>query len=240
MAKLNFFFWVRTDKHKWEILQEKAKQLKDEKPDKAIQLLKKAEKLMKKADFKPVSLLEIRLAIVTILYEHEQNEEAEKMLLDELEQAKKWKIGRHEVKAAEKIYKERLKSLHNIEKTLGEKNRDYELKKELNEFPDFERNLYCKTIYKKMRVFYERTKQYEKAVPVALGEVYAEYENHIHVFSKYGDPISPDFKPVLRCLKKLGRETDMQRIEMIFSNYMTEPDSTNCWRMIDEVQACFG
>lgn len=240
MAKLNFFFWVRTDKQKWEILQEKAKQLKDEKPDKAIQLMKKSEKLMKKADFKPVSLLGIRLAIVTILYEHERNEEAERMLLDEFEQAKKWKIGRHEVKAAEKIYKERLKSLYNLEKTSGEKIRDYDLKKELNEFPDFERNLYCMDIYKKMRIFYERTKQYEKAVPFALAEVYTQYENHIHVSSKYGDPISPDFKSVLRSLKKLGRETDMQRIETVFSNYMTEPDSTNCWHMIDEVRALLG
>lgn len=214
MLQLGFHFWVNTKKHKWDRLQEKANELKEEQPEKAIKLLKKTEKVMKRADFKPVSLLGVRLQIAVILYEHGRTEEAETMLLAEYSRAKKWKIGRKEEREAK-----RQRELYKMEKYPGN-------------FPDWERNLYCKAIYGRLRSFYEQTKQYEKAVPWALAEVYAHYENQLQVSWK--DNISPDFKPVLRCLKKCKREAEMPDLEKIFWEYAKNPDCSMCWRMIDE------
>ena len=64
MANLNLFFWIRTDKSKWEILHKQAQELKDENPDKAINLLRKVETIQKKEG---VGTLSTRLEIVTIL-----------------------------------------------------------------------------------------------------------------------------------------------------------------------------
>jgi hypothetical protein len=188
----------------------------------------------KKEAFDPIPQLEARLKIATALYEQGRNDEAEKMLLDEYAEARKWEIGKREIAAAEKRHAERIRMIKNAAKFTGEKIKDYELKKCDNEFPDWERNLYCKRIYSKLRIFYERTKQYEKAVPFALAEAYAEYENRIHGFSMYGDPISPDFKAVLRCLKRCKREDAMPSLEKIFMQYAASPDSSMCWRMLDE------
>ena len=236
MANLNLFFWIRTDKSKWEILHKQAQELKDENPDKAINLLRKVETIQKKEG---VGTLSTRLEIVTILYSHDRNDEAEAMLFDELGRAQEMKVGPREIKAAEKRYKDRIAALKQSSKFMGEKPKDYELKKSGDEFPDWGRNLYCKSIYSKFRIFYERIKQYEKAVPFAMAEAYAEYENHVHGFSMYGDPISPEFKAVLRCLKRCNREAEMPELEKKFWRYAEKPDSAMCWQMLDELRKLF-
>lgn len=261
MLGLSFFFWANHDSKKIMDLRKKAKEVRDKNPDKAIKLLEKVAKIEEKrggnGSYIRLEIVKILyfngrtaeaekmlqaeydnggnpLEIATILYCNGRNDEAERILLDEYVVVRKWKIGKDEVKAANKMYKDRMKALFNSAKFMGEEVKDYEIQKELAEFPDFSRNIYCKNIYSKLRIFYERNKQYEKAVPWAMAEAYAKYENHYHGFSKFGDPIIPDFKPVLRCLKKCKREAEMPELEKIFWQYADPPDSERCWRMIDE------
>jgi len=113
--------------------------------------------------------------------------------------------------------------------------RRLQLEKRADGPADFDRNLYCKAIYTKLRTCYELAKRFDKALVFAMAQVYAEYENSLHIDLER----QPDFKPVLRCLKKLGREDDMERLQAVFGKYARKPDSTKCWRMIDEIQENF-
>ena len=107
-------------------------------------------------------------------------------------------------------------------------------KRNLDENADFNRNLYCKEIYEKIRIFYERVmKNYVSAIPFAMAEAYSKYENATH--NMYCDEPEADFKAVLRCLKKVGMEKEMQSLEEVFWKYAASPDSTKCWSMINEV-----
>ena len=199
-------------------------------PDKAVALLRRAEVLQRKAGLHKSLLLQTRLRIATVLYESGRFEEAGTALLEKLRAARKWVIGREDIEAADKKYQERIR----ITREFDSKLKDYERKRNIDENPDFERNLYCKEIYSKLRVFYEKFERFDKALPFAMAEAYPKFENQTHDMCE--DDPKPDFKQVLRCLKKLKRETEMQDLEEIFWKYAKKPDSTLCWRMIDELQ----
>lgn len=211
-------------------LEKRATAVKKEKPDEAIELLHQAEAILKKAGFGTSG---IRLRIATVLYEAKRFDEAEALLLEEYRAARKWVIGKREFDAADAKYHERIRDT----KRLYGKIADHERNRNGDECADFYRNLHCKDIYAKLRTCYERAKRFDKALPFAMAEAYAGYENRCH--DMYADDPQPDYKAVLRCLKKLGREDDMERLQAVFGKYAREPDSTKCWRMIDEIQEKF-
>lgn len=222
---LKVFFWVNHKKTKDQKLLKQASELKATNPDEAIRLLEKAHEIQVKQG---TSGLETRLRIATVLYENRRFDEAEKVLTDEYLKARKWVIGKDEIAESERRYKERLRMGISA---------PYEKKREGAENPDFWRNLYCKSIYSKLRVCYEKQKKYAAALPYALAEAYAVYENRTH--NIYCDAPQADFKAVIHCLKKLEMENDMPKIENVFSKYAKNPDSEKCWRMIDEVSSTF-
>lgn len=107
------------------------------------------------------------------------------------------------------------------------------LEKKADTPADFYRNLCCKAIYAKLRTCYERAKRFDKALPFAVAEAYAGYENRTH--DMYADNPQPDYKAVARCLAKLGRPDLMPAIQAAFAKYAQKPDSTKCWRLIDDI-----
>ena len=231
MSFLNVLFGSTPDAkiQKARSLEARATELKNNKPDEAVNLLEKVEKLQKDAGCQPITMLQTRLRVATILYENEQYKRAEDMLLEEYENAKKWEIGKKESKVSDLKYKQRL----HLSSKEG-KIQKYEQKRNLDENADFNRNLYCKEIYEKIRIFYERVmKNYVSAIPFAMAEAYSKYENATH--NMYCDEPEADFKAVLRCLKKVGMEKEMQSLEEVFWKYAASPDSTKCWSMINEV-----
>lgn len=211
-------------------LEKRATAVKKEKPDEAIELLRQAEAILKKADFDTSS---IRFRIATVLYEAKRFGEAEALLLDEYRTARKWVIGKREFDAANEKYSDRIR----LTKLSNGKLQKWEIKRDNNENPDFERNLYCKKIYTKLRTCYEKWKQFEKAIPFAMAEAYAEYENQCH--NMFNDDPQPDFKAVSKCLAKIEKPEMMSDLYAVFAKYSKNPDSTKCWQMIDEIQEKF-
>lgn len=183
--------------------------------EEAIKLLDELLQLQKKLRFTKICLLETRLRKATILYEHKQFDQAERFLLKELEV--KYELSETAYRNAEKQKQVRLKSGHSWPFP--------------EEFPDFERNLYFKRIYSKLRICYERMKRFEEASIFAVLELYATEENKIHGVFSADTPA--DWKFVKKNLLKCGKMSILPELESIFnSNFLPTPDQDKCRAML--------
>lgn len=209
----------------------KATELKKGFPDEAIATLRELETIeINRYHVSPQVTLNIRLRIVTILYEHRRFQAAEQMLEEEFKKAKAWTITSQDVEKANKLYQERLDSYKiGHGPILG-----WRLKRDIGENADFERNLYCKAIYTKFRILYEKQKKWDRALIYSMAEAYAQYENLVH--NVVVDSPTPDFKAVKRILKKANSEEIFDGLNDIFNLYTKSLDSEQCWKMIAELE----
>ena len=205
-------------------------------PDEAIQLLRMIEHLQCGIPMHPQAILETRLRIATVLYENARFGEAERLLLAELAAARRMKISKEDAAAADRHYHERLNFLQEQKELFEENIRDWELRRSLEEWPDFERNIYCLAVYSKLRIFYTKARRPDQALIFALAEAYAKYENSTH--NEYCDNPAPDFTTVEKLLRQLKSEEDIPQWRAFLLEYTApEPTCEGCWAMIDAVTA---
>lgn len=205
-------------------------------PDGAIQTLEQIERLQRGISMHPQYLLDTRLRKATILYENGRFAEAESLLLSELASARCMKISEETVAEADRQYRNRLDDLKRDREISGEAPKDWELMRNGNEWPDFERNLYCSAIYTKLRIFYTKAHRQALALTFAMAEAYARYENSTH--NAYCDNSAPDFTTVEKLLRQLKSEEYIPQWEAFLLEYATpEPNCERCWAMIDAITA---
>lgn len=205
-------------------------------PDGAIQTLEQIERLQRGISMHPQYLLDTRLRKATILYENGRFAEAESLLLSELASARCMKISEETVAEADRQYRNRLDDLKRDREISGEAPKDWELMRNGNEWPDFERNLYCSAIYTKLRIFYTKAHRQDLALTFAMAEAHSRYENSTQ--QAHIDNPTPDFTTVEKLLRQLKNEEDIPQWKAFLLEYTkSEPTCERCWEMIDAITA---
>lgn len=216
-------------------LEHKATAAKKNAPDQAIGYIRQALRIAESNGLHPHSLLNMRLRIVTILYESGRLGEALEALQGEYSSARAMYLSDADIKAADRMHRERIRELKYMARKFGDKYQPYELRRDGGEWPDFERNLYCKSIYAKLRVCHTKAKSYLDAAKWACADAYAQYENETQ--SMYSDDCSIDFSTTQKLLDKAKRSDLLPRFREIAAKYSKDPICERCWAMIDEMDA---
>ncbi|MBO4620328.1 MAG: hypothetical protein J5654_09495 [Victivallales bacterium] len=214
-------------------LEKQATQLKKDSPDEAIELLKQAEQLELAHGWDPFGPLMLRLRIATICYEHGRFSEASKLLMLEFRKAREIQITETTRRRAEERFKNRMYVIDMERKRWNKEPMPFELKRNIGEWPDFERNLYCLRIYEKLRVCHTRQKDYRTAILWAFAEAYAEYENQTHIM--YNDNALIELSTAKKLLNKVKCKELIQELEAHISKFTEEPICEKCWDMLDSI-----
>lgn len=204
--------------------------------DEAMRTLQEVERLERGIPMPPKVILDTRLRMATMLYKNGRFDEAEKLLLDELAAARGMALSSATTAAADQHYRERMSFLQSEQEFTGKAPKDWELRRSLSEWPDFERNIYCLAIYSKLRIFYTKARRPDRAFVFAMAEAYAGYENSTH--NEYCDNPAPDFTTVEKLLRQLRSEENIPQWKAFLLEYTKpEPTCERCWEMIDAITA---
>ncbi len=216
-------------------LEKQATQLKKTAPDEAIRLLREAESIERDNNPNATGQPQ-RLRIATVLYEAGRFNEALEILQAEIDIATKRQITEEIKKEADKRFRERIEYVMREYQRTGEAPKPFELKRNVGEWPDFERNLYCLRIYEKIQVCFSKMKDFRNAAVWACAEAYAKYENATH--NNCLDNQSLKLDKVEKYLVKAGCAELLPRFKAIIDKYTDEPICEKCWAMIEELSQC--